>query len=75
MTRIKILELWPKVEDGDYVYPVSIAEVSEGTGIHRNLLKRMLDNPSYNATLETLDKLYWYFECSSYDDLLEWDEE
>lgn len=38
-------------------------EVSEGTGIHRTTLSKMLNTPGYNATLENIDRLCSYFHC------------
>ena len=43
---------------------ISIKEVSEVTGIHRNTLTKFANERGYNAGLDIVDKLCSYFSCS-----------
>ena len=42
---------------------MTIAEISEETGIARNTLSRILNLPGWNVRSEHLDKLCAYFDC------------
>lgn len=50
---------------------VTIAEISESTGIARNTLSRILNEPGWNARTKQLDKLCAYFDCRI-EDLVEY---
>ena len=42
---------------------ISMIEIAEATGIHRNTLAKIANTPGYNANLENLDKLCAFFDC------------
>ncbi len=42
---------------------VTVGEIAEQTGIARNTLSRILNQPGWNARTEHLDKLCAYFDC------------
>lgn len=50
---------------------ISLNEVSEVTGISRTTINRMVNQPGYNATLDAIDALCKYFDCTP-GDLLEY---
>jgi len=49
---------------------ISIKEIVEATGIGRTTLSKILNQKATNTTIENLDKLCSYFECSI-EDLIE----
>jgi len=50
---------------------ITLAEVSEQTGISRATVTRIANVPGYNANLDAIDALCAYFDCQP-GDLLEW---
>jgi len=42
---------------------ITLAEVAEGTGIHRVTLSKIANNRGYHTSTEILDKLCSYFGC------------
>ncbi len=42
---------------------ITLAEVAEGTGIHRVTLSKIANNRGYHTSTEILDKLCTYFGC------------
>ncbi|MFC1746018.1 helix-turn-helix domain-containing protein [Candidatus Riflebacteria bacterium] len=43
---------------------ITIDEISKKSGIHRSTLTRILRTKNYNTTVENLEKLCNYFECT-----------
>lgn len=43
---------------------VTIAEVAEGTGIHRATLSKLAHQPGANTVTDNIDKLCRYFGCT-----------
>ena len=70
MIRIKIKQL---LDDKNFQERrrITLAEVSEETGISRATITRIANVPGYNANIEAIDALCKYFECQP-GDLLEW---
>lgn len=62
MLRFKLKELIAEKEFQES-RRVSIAEIAEQSGIARNTLSRILNQPGWNARSEHLDKLCAYFDC------------
>lgn len=46
---------------------VTIAEVAEGTGIHRATLSKLAHQPGANTVTDNIDKLCRYFGCTVSD--------
>jgi len=46
---------------------ITIAEVSEATGIHRSTLSKIANNKPCNTGTDNLDKLCAYFDCKIED--------
>ena len=42
-------------------YPITIGMISEGTGVHRNIISRILNNPGSNTSTYHLNKIIEYF--------------
>jgi putative transcriptional regulator len=42
----------------------TIADITEITGISRGTLQRIANTPGYNATLDSIDALCKFFECT-----------
>ena len=62
MLRFKLKELIAEKEFQES-RRVTIAEIAEATGIARNTLSRILNQPGWNVRSEHLDKLCAYFNC------------
>ena len=62
MLRYKLKELIAEKEFQEG-RRVTIAEISEGTGIARNTLSRILNQPGWSTRTEYLDRLCAYFDC------------
>ena len=62
MLRFKLKELIAEKEFQES-RRVTIAEIAETTGIARNTLSRILNQPGWNVRSEHLDKLCAYFNC------------
>lgn len=43
---------------------ITLGDVADGTGISRATLNRMSNQPGYNATLEAINALCAYLDCS-----------
>ena len=69
MIRFKLKELIAKREFKERRH-ITVREISEQTGIARNTLSRLLNQPGWNARTEHVDKLCAYFDCKV-EDLLE----
>ncbi len=70
MLRFKLKELIAEKEFQEG-RRVTVAEISESTGIARNTLSRILNQPGWNVRSEHLDKLCAYFGCRI-EDLVEY---
>ena len=42
---------------------VTIAEISEATGINRMTLSKLINHPGHSTVTDNLDKLCKYFDC------------
>lgn len=62
MLRFKLKELIAEKEFQEG-RRVTIAEISEETGIARNTLSRILNQPGWSTRTEYLDRLCAYFDC------------
>jgi putative transcriptional regulator len=62
MLRFKLKELIAEKEFREG-RRVTILEISEGTGIARNTLSKMLNQPGASIRSEYLDRLCSYFNC------------
>lgn len=62
MLRFKLKELIAEKEFQEG-RRVTIAEISEDTGIARNTLSRILNQPGWSTRTEYLDRLCAYFDC------------
>jgi len=70
MIRFKLKELIAEKEFKER-RRITVAELSEGSGIARNTLSRILNEPDWNARISQVDKLCAYFDCKI-EDLLEY---
>jgi len=70
MIRFKLKELIAEKEFQER-RRITIAEISEGSGVARNTLSRILNEPGWNARTSQLDKLCAYFNCRI-EDLVEY---
>ena len=43
---------------------ITLLEIADATGIHRNTLTRFANDKSYNAGLDVVEKLCRFFNCS-----------
>ena len=50
---------------------ITIAEITEATGINRVTLSRMINQKGYSTVTDNLDKLCKFFNCTS-DELAEY---
>jgi len=62
MLRFKLKELIAEKEFQES-RRVTVAEISEETGIARNTLSRILNQPGWSTRTECLDRLCNYFRC------------
>ena len=62
MLRFKLKELIAEKEFQEG-RRVTVGEIAESTGIARNTLSRILNQPGWNVRSEHLDKLCAYFNC------------
>ncbi|MDZ7790337.1 MAG: helix-turn-helix transcriptional regulator [Xanthomonadales bacterium] len=62
MLRIKLKELIAEKEFQESRH-VTIREISEATGIARNTLSKILNQPGASIRSEYLDRLCSYFNC------------
>ena len=46
---------------------ITIAEISEETGINRMTLSKILNHPGHSTVTDNLDKLCAYFDCKIED--------
>ncbi|MAK90733.1 MULTISPECIES: helix-turn-helix domain-containing protein [Thalassolituus] len=46
---------------------ITIAEISEETGINRMTLSKILNHPGHSTVTDNLDKLCTYFDCKIED--------
>jgi len=53
---------------------ISMAEVAEGSGVHRATLSKMANQPGVNVGTDIVDKLCRYFGCQPGDLLMYVDE-
>ena len=42
---------------------ITLAEISEATGIHRATLSKVANTPGYSTVTDNIDKLCVYFDC------------
>lgn len=70
MLRFKLKELIAEKEFQEG-RRVTIAEISEETGIARNTLSRILNQPGWSTRTEYLERLCAYFDCQV-DELVEY---
>lgn len=70
MLRFKLKELIAEKEFQEG-RRVTVAEISEETGIARNTLSRILNQPGWSTRTEYLDRLCAYFDCKV-DELVEY---
>lgn len=62
MLRFKLKELIAEKEFQEG-RRVTVGEIAESTGIARNTLSRILNQPGWNVRSEHLNKLCAYFDC------------
>ena len=62
MLRFKLKELIAEKEFQEG-RRVTVAEIAESTGIARNTLSRILNQPGWSTRTEYLDRLCAYFDC------------
>ncbi len=43
---------------------ISLEEISQATGVNRTTLSKMINTRGYNTTVENLDRLCQFFQCS-----------
>lgn len=60
MLRISLEKLVSLVEK-ESVQPLTIAAIAEGTGIHRNIISRILNRPGASTATSHIDKLLQFF--------------
>lgn len=70
MLRFKIKEMIAK-KSFDEGRRVGVAEVAEGSGIHRSTLSKMINRRGFSTSTDHLDKLCAYFDCQV-EDLVEY---
>jgi len=46
---------------------LTVAELSEGTGLNRMTLSRMQNSPGYNTSTDTVEKICRFFGCQVQD--------
>ena len=62
MIRFRLKELMAEKEFRENRV-VTLAEVADGTGIHRVTLSKIANNRGYHTSTELLDRLCAYFGC------------
>lgn len=70
MIRFKLKELIAEKEFQER-RRITISEIVQSTGIARNTISRILNEPGWNARTRQLDKLCAYFDCRI-EDLVEY---
>lgn len=70
MIRFKLRALIEKKEF-ETGKKISVKAISEGTGIGRTTLSKILNQKGTNTTIENIDRLCSFFECSV-DELIEY---
>lgn len=66
MIRFKIRELMAEKGFNEKRL-ITIAEISDETGLNRSTITRIANTPGYNCTTEVIDKFCYYFNCDVSD--------